>query len=119
MLAMKPWVITMLIVPLLAACGDLGWRKNGGGTVSQFNDDSYACKLVAQRAASAGVSAVPAPSSDTRSGCTSRGEGLTACAPVPAGSADRPASDADAHAAILEKGWRECMFERGWRETAK
>ncbi len=114
---MQRWAVALVLAMALSACGEMGWRKNGGGTVSQFNDDTYACNLLASRAVSAGVSVVPAPSSDARSACTSRGEGLTACAPVAAGQTPAAASTADANAALLEKSWRECMLDRGWREV--
>jgi hypothetical protein len=118
MRAMNALGFAVLLAVGLAACGDIGWRKYGGGTVSQFNDDSYACKLTAARAASAGPASLSAPLSDSRSGCTSRGEGLTACKPASESAAARPSSSAaDATAEILERGWRECMHERGWREV--
>ena len=112
-------VLGLLLAVSLTACGDMGWRKNGGGTVSQFNDDSYACKLTAARAANAGGPAPAAPAPDASGSCTSRGEGLTACKPATsAGPNPAPSvSAADGNAAILERGWRECMLGQGWREV--
>jgi hypothetical protein len=111
------WGLAVLLSASVCACGDLEWRKNGGGTRSQFNDDTYACNLIAARVASTGMPASPAPAADPRAGCTSRGEGLTECRPAPRVDAASSAPAAEANATMLDRHWRECMHERGWREV--